>query len=45
MSLSAGELIHEVQKERGYTAGYLGSNRLALMTATAMNQATTVLGN
>lgn len=26
MSLSAGELIHEVQKERGYTAGYLGSN-------------------
>jgi|GEM_PF-1353036 len=25
VSLSAGELIHEVQKERGYTAGYLGS--------------------
>lgn len=22
---SAGELIHEIQKERGYTAGYLGS--------------------
>lgn len=26
VSLSAGELIHELQKERGYTAGYLGSN-------------------
>ena len=25
VSLSAGELIHEIQKERGYTAGYLGS--------------------
>ena len=25
VSLSAGELIHEVQKERGYTAGFLGS--------------------
>ena len=25
VSLSAGELMHEVQKERGYTAGYLGS--------------------
>ena len=25
VSLSAGELIHEVQKERGYTAGYVGS--------------------
>ena len=25
VSLSAGELIHEAQKERGYTAGYLGS--------------------
>ena len=25
VSLSAGELIHELQKERGYTAGYLGS--------------------
>ena len=25
VSFSAGELIHEVQKERGYTAGYLGS--------------------
>ena len=44
VSLSAGELIHELQKERGYTAGYLGITRLALMTATAMDQATTVLG-
>lgn len=25
VSLSAGELIHELQKERGYTAGFLGS--------------------
>ena len=25
VSLSAGELMHEIQKERGYTAGYLGS--------------------
>ena len=25
VSLSAGELMHEAQKERGYTAGYLGS--------------------
>lgn len=25
VSLSAGELMHEMQKERGYTAGYLGS--------------------
>ena len=25
VSFSAGELIHELQKERGYTSGYLGS--------------------
>lgn len=25
VSLSAGDLIHELQKERGYTAGFLGS--------------------
>lgn len=25
VSISAGELIHEIQKERGYTAGFLGS--------------------
>lgn len=34
VSISAGELIHEIQKERGYTAGFLGQQRRPLHLGT-----------